>query len=446
MLHGMATGGLRSRHSGACVLLPRRGSMPLALPVPRQACLGLARAVLARPVDGRPASSLWLLAGGDPAIAIWLASWEQDSAGHAVSGGIAAGEVGLRVRPAVTRGRRRSPLPSLAAAFAIPGPRDPVLLVDEPSWDAFIGGEAFDTTVTAPGGPAADAALEEFRRGRGRGWLSRIDAGDLPGAPPPGLAGESPAPEALLAVDAVRLAAAHEDLAAGFDAGVAEARLEAMRELAYGAGHEINNPLANIATRAQALLLEEADPERRRRLATIVDQSFRARDMIGGLMLFARPPKPRPAAVDAGGIVAAVVESVGPQAAARAARLEFALSEPAVEVMVDRAQIEEAVRAIAVNAIEAVEQGGSVSLSAFRRTTPDGEACGIVVADRGRGMDAETMRRAFDPFFSGREAGRGAGLGLSKAWRLIEANGGDVVLESRPGQGTLVTISLPPAR
>ena len=56
------------------------------------------------------------------------------------------------------------------------------------------------------------------------------------------------------------------------------------------------------------------------------------------------------------------------------------------------------------------------------------------------------MRRAFDPFFSGREAGRGAGLGLSKAWRLIEANGGDVVLESRPGQGTLVTISLPPAR
>jgi signal transduction histidine kinase len=61
-------------------------------------------------------------------------------------------------------------------------------------------------------------------------------------------------------------------------------------------------------------------------------------------------------------------------------------------------------------------------------------------------MDGETMRRAFDPFFSGREAGRGAGLGLSKAWRLIEANGGDVVLESRPGQGTQVTVTLPLAR
>ena len=68
--------------------------------------------------------------------------------------------------------------------------------------------------------------------------------------------------------------------------------MEAIRELAYGAGHEINNPLANIAARAQALLYDEHEPERQRRLAIIVDQAFRARDMIGGLMIFARPPQP----------------------------------------------------------------------------------------------------------------------------------------------------------
>jgi signal transduction histidine kinase len=58
-------------------------------------------------------------------------------------------------------------------------------------------------------------------------------------------------------------------------------------------------------------------------------------------------------------------------------------------------------------------------------------------------MDDATIQRAFDPFFSGREAGRGAGLGLSKAWRFIEASGGGVVLSSRVGVGTTVTVRLP---
>jgi signal transduction histidine kinase len=58
-------------------------------------------------------------------------------------------------------------------------------------------------------------------------------------------------------------------------------------------------------------------------------------------------------------------------------------------------------------------------------------------------MDAATLRRAFDPFFSGREAGRGIGLGLPKAWRLVELNGGAVRVDSRPGGGTRVTIEMP---
>ena len=66
-----------------------------------------------------------------------------------------------------------------------------------------------------------------------------------------------------------------------------------------------------------------------------------------------------------------------------------------------------------------------------------------MVVDHGAGMDDATMRRAFDPFFSGREAGRGAGLGLSKAWRFIEASGGTVALTSRVGAGTAVTVRLP---
>lgn len=250
------------------------------------------------------------------------------------------------------------------------------------------------------------------------------------------------AAEATLLREAVRLCVARAREQRRFDRAVAAARLEGLRELAYGAGHEINNPLANIASRAQALLLDEADPERRRRLATIVDQSFRARDMIGGLMLFARPPRPRPEAVDVSGLVAAAIESVRPVASARGARLEYSPLPVPFDVIVDPVQIEEVVRVVAVNAIEAVLAGGRVVLSVMRAA--DG-GCEIAIADDGRGMTAEALRRAFDPFYSGREAGRGIGLGLPKAWRLVEANGGGIVVDSRPGQGTRVAIRLPGA-
>jgi signal transduction histidine kinase len=245
--------------------------------------------------------------------------------------------------------------------------------------------------------------------------------------------------------EAVQVALTHAQLQEKFASAVAEARLEAMRELAYGAGHEINNPLANIATRAQALLLEETDPERRRRLSTIVDQSFRARDMIGGLMLFARPPKPRPEPVDLGGMIAAVIESVRSQAAARGGRLEYSPPPVPLSVSVDRVQLEEAIRVVVVTALEAVAAGGRVVLEANRRSMESGGGCEVTVADNGRGMSFEAARKAFDPFYSGREAGRGAGLGLSKAWRLVEASGGTILLESRPGQGTRVSVLLPEA-
>jgi len=227
----------------------------------------------------------------------------------------------------------------------------------------------------------------------------------------------------------------------GFEAAVFEARLEAVRAFAYGAGHEINNPLANIAARAQALLVDEQDAERRRRLATIVDQAFRARDMIGGLMIFARPPRPQPAEIAVNDVVRAVLEPLRPLAAARGLKFEYAPPPSPFAVLVDEGQIVEALRALVVNAIEAVDDGGHVAVAA---TEVPPQAV-IEVSDDGRGMDADTLRRAFDPFFSGREAGRGIGLGLPKAWRLIELNGGSVAIDSRPGGGTRVTVAVPMA-
>jgi len=262
------------------------------------------------------------------------------------------------------------------------------------------------------------------------------------------------------------LAAAAVRHRVAFERAVVEARIESMKQLAYGAGHEINNPLANIATRAQSLLPGERDPERRRRLAAIIDQAFRARDMIGGLMLFARPPKPVRREVSAQSIVAAAVEAV--EAAARARAVRIVLDAPGREIVGDwdSSQLEEAVRAVLLNAIEAGRGGGEVrvcvgldggspaakdagslaakdagSLAAKDAGSP--ATCRVQIDDDGPGMDRETLARVFDPFFSGREAGRGIGLGLSKVWRLVEINGGRTTIESRYGVGTTVSIQLP---
>jgi signal transduction histidine kinase len=146
-----------------------------------------------------------------------------------------------------------------------------------------------------------------------------------------------------------------------------------------------------------------------------------------------------------GGIIAAVIESVRGQAATRGGRLEYSPLPVPQAVFVDRLQIEEAIRVVVVNALEAVAAGGRVVLEVTRRPPQDGGWCEVTVADDGRGMSYEAARRAFDPFYSGREAGRGAGLGLPKAWRLVESSGGTVLLDSRPGQGTRVSILLPEA-
>jgi len=122
-------------------------------------------------------------------------------------------------------------------------------------------------------------------------------------------------------------------------------------------------------------------------------------------------------------------------------RVEYSPPPAPLTVLVDAAQVGEALRVLAVNAFEAVDDGGRVRLEA------DGDAgrglCRVVVADDGRGMDADVARRAFDPFFSGRDAGRGIGLGLPKARRLIESSGGTLLVDSAPGHGTRVTVTLP---
>jgi signal transduction histidine kinase len=224
-------------------------------------------------------------------------------------------------------------------------------------------------------------------------------------------------------------------------------KLQAMRELAYGASHEINNPLANIASRAQILLRDEPDAERRRSLATINSQVFRAHEMLADLMLFAKPPPLECRTLDLVQLVRQVVlrleEERPPEVVCR-----WETSEPALVVEADDVQLAVALAAIGRNGIQAMQRGGLLrfelrpvpSTSAGPSATAWAE---VVIQDTGPGLSDHQRRHLFDPFFSGREAGRGLGLGLSKAWRIIQLHGGQIRVDSQLGIGTSFTVRLP---
>jgi signal transduction histidine kinase len=255
---------------------------------------------------------------------------------------------------------------------------------------------------------------------------------------------------AVLAAELPQLAARLErldELENRFAAAVETAKLDALKELAYGASHELNNPLANISARAQTLLQEERDPERRRRLAAINSQAFRAHEMIADMMLFARPPQLERRPVDLVGLLDDLVRRLAEEAGQQNTEL-VRVGEPGpIEARVDPVQLRAALRALVINALEALADDGRIELSVGPVAGRAG-AVQIVVADNGPGIPAEVREHLFDPFFSGREAGRGLGLGLSKCWRIVREHRGriDVGDNDSPaarGRGARFTITLP---
>ncbi len=231
--------------------------------------------------------------------------------------------------------------------------------------------------------------------------------------------------------------------AAEFEQRLEREKLAALVEFAYGAGHEINNPLANIAARAQTLLEDEPNPERRRKLAAIRRQAMRAHEMIADLMLFARPPKLEIAPADLRQIVRQAVDEHQELARERSIELACELGDSPIDVRVDATQLAVAVAAVVVNAIEAVGKEGHVTVAAREWIEGGARSAEINVRDDGPGISDTVRQHLFDPFFSGREAGRGLGFGLSKCWRIVTDHGGRVVVNNVAGGGAEFTIALP---
>jgi two-component system, NtrC family, sensor kinase len=233
---------------------------------------------------------------------------------------------------------------------------------------------------------------------------------------------------------------AFEDQRAGEAERLQARKLCALAEFAAGAGHEINNPLAVISGQAQYLLGHEADPNRQRSLQTIIGQAHRIHQILLDLMQFARPTPPRKEVVNLPGLLREVTGSLSDLATERRVRLVCPDPEPAPSLSADPAHIRAALTCLIRNAIEAAPADGWAGV---RLENSAAHHIDVVIEDSGPGLPVQLREHLFDPFYSGRQAGRGRGLGLSTAWRLVKVQGGNLRFVNLPNGPTRFVMSLP---
>jgi signal transduction histidine kinase len=214
-------------------------------------------------------------------------------------------------------------------------------------------------------------------------------------------------------------------------------------ELAAGAAHEMNNPLAVISGRSQLLSRLLEDPKQKIAARLIFEQSERLSDIITELMSFAKPTPPKHSIIEPAEIVNKGLHEAKVLSEPADRLIEVTFGDVPL-VRVDPEQVTEAVKEVISNAIQATDEKlGQIDIHAAFDAVSNRVV--IAISDNGSGMDEPTLKRAFDPFFSAKPAGRRRGMGLAKALRWIEASGGTIRMESRLGQGTRTIILLPAA-
>ena len=228
-------------------------------------------------------------------------------------------------------------------------------------------------------------------------------------------------------------------------------KMEAMGQLTGGVAHDFNNLLTPIIGSLDRLITRGVGSEREQRLmAGAFESAERAKTLVQRLLAFARRQPLQATAVDLSRLVHGLADLIGSTLGPRIeVRVEIAPDLPLAQA--DANQLEMALLNLAVNARDAMPEGGTLTISASRQSVrgrhPTGLRIGhyvrLAVADTGTGMDEDTLGRAVEPFFSTKGIGKGTGLGLSMVHGLAAQLGGGLTLLSQPGQGTTVELWLP---
>jgi len=226
-------------------------------------------------------------------------------------------------------------------------------------------------------------------------------------------------------------------------------RMASLGKLAAVVAHEINNPLASVVTYSRLLLrrlsqqseLSAADRQLKEILEAIAGESSRCGEIVSSLLLFARRTGSRLEPADVNEVVGKVLFLIKHKLDLAQVKPELTLAAELPPLVCDAAQLEQALLALCINAVEAMPDGGTLKL----RTARDDGWLRIHVADTGVGMPAEVKAHIFEPFFTtkGQGEGKGLGLGLAVVYGIMQRVNGTIEVESEAGHGATFTLSFP---
>ena len=219
-------------------------------------------------------------------------------------------------------------------------------------------------------------------------------------------------------------------------------RLGAVGQLAAGAAHEINNPLAIISARAQLLQLKEKDEKRKRELNLISEQIDRISRILSNLMDFARPTPPTLQDTNIHEVIDRVLELLHSCFKKQDTAVVKQYDPEMISIKADPGQVEQVFLNLLINAQHAMEnRQGNITITTS--LSPDRKNIRVCVKDEGIGIPRQNQKKIFDPFFTTKEEGKGTGLGLSTSHGIISSHFGKFDIISEEGKGTQVIIELP---
>lgn len=220
-------------------------------------------------------------------------------------------------------------------------------------------------------------------------------------------------------------------------------RLALVGQLSANIAHELNNPLQGIVTFSHLLLEDQIcdDATARFSLEKIVGQANRCRDIIRGLLDFSRQQKPEKALCNLNEVLHECVSLVEHQALFHNIFVIKYFQEDLPMVIIDNAQIERVFINMIVNAAEAMEGSGHLTIST--RYNPEKEFIEIAFSDTGLGISEENIKKIFDPFFTTKDIGHGTGLGLAISYGIVKGHRGSISVDSEVGRGTTFIVGLP---
>ena len=218
-------------------------------------------------------------------------------------------------------------------------------------------------------------------------------------------------------------------------------KLASLGRLASGIAHEINNPLTGVLSYSTVLYEEIKDPGYRADLKVIIDETLRCREIVKGILDFARETKidKRPGNINK--IIIELFSILEKHVTFQNVRIKKDLAENLPEFNIDVNQIKSVLNNLAVNAADAMHDGGDLTIST-RYDEANGKVI-VKVSDTGIGIKEEDLSKIYDPFFTTKETGKGTGLGLSVTYSIVHRHNGTIRVESTVGKGTTFTIEFP---